>query len=159
MAPTRQFLNLRDKLNGDIIMAIASLILVAVYFGEILKMSFSVGGMGFFPLVLAVIMFAAWPIILVRSTKKKGVILSWRFIKIPIILVSLTGIFIGAFLTFGYFVSTLLFSFGVALAFQGVRRGKVRTLVPPAIIAIIITLVGFLLFEVVFDIRLPMGVI
>lgn len=153
---------LKLKLNGDIMMAVVFLIGTTVYLVEALRMpppiSHGVPGPSFLPLVLAAIIYAASLTILVQGFKReKKLIVDWKRIKNPIIVIGMTGVYIGMLTQVGYWISTLLFSFGVALVFRYGRGSRARALVFSTIIAMIMVLIGYLFFEVIFNIRLPKG--
>ncbi|MBA7552773.1 hypothetical protein ES705_45348 [subsurface metagenome] len=153
---------LKNKLNGDIMMAVVFLIVATVYLVEALRMpppiSYGIPGPSLVPLVLVTIMYAASLAILVQGfTRGKKLILDWKRIKNPIMVIGMTGIYIGMLSQAGYWISTLLFSFGVALLFRYGRGSKARALVFSTIIAMIMVLLGYLFFEVLFNVRLPEG--
>lgn len=151
-----------NKLNGNIIMAVALLIGTTVYFVETLNLPIFItpdkSGAGVFPLMLAVMMYIASSVILIRGIRQEKKLPSWGHLKVPVIVIGLIGLYVGTFYHLGYFGTTLLFSFGIALLFTDRRGSKAKMLVIPGIIAVAVTLMGYLLYEVIFDIRLPMGV-
>jgi len=155
-------MNLKNKLNGNIIMAVVLLIGTTVYFVEALKLPVFVTlgkpGAGVFPLMLVAVMYIVVSVTLVRGIKQEKKLLGWGYLKIPAIAVGLIGIYVGTFYHLGYFGATLLFSFGIALLFRERGGSRVKMLVFPLIIAVAATLAGYLLFQVIFDIRLPTGV-
>lgn len=119
----------------------------------------------FWPLVLVVITYSASLVMLVRAfkgdKKEKRLISDWKRARGPIIVVGLTGLYVGIFVHVGYWISTFLYSFGLVLLFDSVRKrkGKVRMLVFSMVAAAVLALTGYILFEVIFDVRLPKGVI
>jgi len=154
-------MNLKNKLNGNIIMAVVLLIGTTVYFVEALKLPVFVTpdkpGAGVFPLILVAVMYIVVSVTLVRGIKQEKKLLGWGYLKIPAIAVGLIGIYVGTFHHLGYFGATLLFSFSIALLFRESGGSRVKMLVFPLIIAVGATLTGYLLFQVIFDIRLPTG--
>lgn len=153
---------LKTKLDGDIIMAVVLLIGATVYLVEALRMPppirHGIVGPSFLPLGLVAIMYTASLTILVQGFKRgKKLILDWKRIRNPIIVIGMTGIYIGILTQVGYWISTFLFSFGVALVFRYGRGSKARVLVFSMIIAAVMVLMGYLFFEVIFDTRLPKG--
>ena len=155
-------MNLKNKLNGNIIMAVVLLIGTTVYFVEALKLPVFVTlgkpGAGVFPLMLVAVMYIVVSVTLVRGIKQEKKLPGWGYLKIPAIAVGLIGIYVGTFYHLGYFGTTLLFSFSIALLFRESGGSRVKMLVFPLIIAVAATLTGYLLFQVIFDIRLPTGV-
>lgn len=143
-------------------MAVVLLIGTTVYFVEALKLPVFVTpgkpGAGVFPLMLVAVMYIVVSVTLVRGIKQEKKLLGWGYLKIPAIAVGLIGIYVGTFYRLGYFVTTLLFSFSIALLFRESGGSRVKMLVFPLIIAVGATLTGYLLFQVIFDIRLPTGV-
>ena len=142
-------------------MAVVLLIGTTVYFVEALKLPVFVTpdkpGAGVFPLILVAVMYIVVSVTLVRGIKQEKKLLGWGYLKIPAIAVGLIGIYVGTFHHLGYFGATLLFSFSIALLFRESGGSRVKMLVFPLIIAVGATLTGYLLFQVIFDIRLPTG--
>lgn len=143
-------------------MAVVLLIGTTVYFVQALKLPVFVTpdkpGAGVFPLMLVAVMYIVVSVTLVRGIKQEKKLLGWGYLKIPAIAVGLIGIYVGTFYRLGYFGTTLLFSFSIALLFRESGGSRVKMLVFPLIIAVGATLTGYLLFQVIFDIRLPTGV-
>lgn len=152
-------MNFKSKLNGNIIMAVAFLIGTTIYLTEALRLPVPDDrpGAGLFPLMLAAVMYIASSVILVRGIKHDKQLPAWERLKIPVILIGMIGLYVGMFYHFGYFGATFLFSFGVALVFGVGGGSKAKRLLLPVIIAVAATSIGFLLYEVIFDIRLPRG--
>ncbi len=76
----------------------------------------------------------------------------------------MTGLYAGAFGLVGYWISTFVYCFGLALLFElkesrEERRSKVRTLLFSMVVAIVLTVIGYLLYEAIFGIRLPEGIL
>jgi len=154
---------MKIKLNKDIIIAGVFLIGTTVYVMQALKLPipFKHGepGPAFYPLVLVIIMYAASLKILVQGFKKekKLTLTLGKNIKKPIMTIGVTAFYIGMFAIIGYWVSTILYSFSIALLFEYGKRSNTRTLIFSAIVAIVITVIGWLFFEVFFGLRLPRG--
>jgi len=66
------------------------------------------------------------------------------------IIVFLTLIYITAFSTIGYFIPSVLFVFSMMLMFSTKEK-----LVQKAVISIVIVALGYLIFELLFGVRLP----
>ncbi|ALM54212.1 tripartite tricarboxylate transporter TctB family protein [Halomonas huangheensis] len=72
----------------------------------------------------------------------------------PLAVVVLTAAYIAMFASLGYFISTTLYAFAMTLVFSSGRPGR-RQLVVKALIAVAIAVLGYGLFEWVFQVRLP----
>ncbi|MCA0974395.1 tripartite tricarboxylate transporter TctB family protein [Halomonas denitrificans] len=65
-----------------------------------------------------------------------------------------TGLYISLFASVGYFLSTFAYAFAMMLIF-GAGRPALRSLGFKALVAAVIALLGYALFELVFQVRLP----
>ncbi|MBY6028750.1 tripartite tricarboxylate transporter TctB family protein [Halomonas sp. DP8Y7-1] len=65
-----------------------------------------------------------------------------------------TGLYISLFASVGYFLSTFAYAFSMMLIF-GAGRPALRSLGFKALVAAVIALLGYALFELVFQVRLP----
>nr|WP_300313021.1 tripartite tricarboxylate transporter TctB family protein [Halomonas sp.] len=72
----------------------------------------------------------------------------------PLAVVVLTAAYIALFSLLGYFISTALYAFAMTLVFSAGRPGRQQLLVK-ALIAVAIAVLGYGLFEWVFQVRLP----
>lgn len=120
------------------------------------------------PLILVAIAYPTCLAVLVRAFKEdkegKRLIPDWKRSRNPIIIVGLTGLYAGIFGLVGYGISTFVYCFGLTLLFdlkepREERRSKVRTLLFSMVVAIVLTVIGYLLYQAIFDIRLPEGVL
>lgn len=150
------------KLNRNIIVAIIFLVGTTVYLSQALKLPapFKVGepGPALFPLILTVIMYITSLKILLhglRQEQKFTVI--GKDIKKPIAAIGLTAFYIGMFSAIGYWASTILYAFCLALFFEYGRKSKKKAFVFSAIISLMVAFVGYILFEVLFNVKLPKG--
>ncbi|WP_209120921.1 tripartite tricarboxylate transporter TctB family protein, partial [Parasedimentitalea maritima] len=66
----------------------------------------------------------------------------------------LTAVYIALFAHLGYFIATFLYAFSMTLAFA-TGRPSPQALGFKALVAGVITLLGYGLFELVFQVRLP----
>jgi len=155
------------KLNKEVLIAGCLFAANTVFFVEALKLlpPFEHGepGPAFYPLVLSVIMYMASIKIMLTGLKNKTKIVfnlkDFAVIR-PLLMAGATGLFILVFETMGYWISTLLYTFAVAFIFEFGRKYTFgRTLTFCAVIAVAITLSGWLFFDLLFDLHLPKGVL
>ncbi|WP_348815004.1 tripartite tricarboxylate transporter TctB family protein [Halomonas sp. H10-59] len=76
---------------------------------------------------------------------------AWRG---PVAVSLLTAVYIALFAHLGYFIATFLYAFSMTLAFA-TGRPSPQALAFKALVAGVITLLGYGLFELVFQVRLP----
>lgn len=76
---------------------------------------------------------------------------AWRG---PVAVTLLTAVYIALFAHLGYFIATFLYAFSMTLAFA-IGRPSPQALAFKALVAGVITLLGYGLFELVFQVRLP----
>ncbi|MBY6111013.1 tripartite tricarboxylate transporter TctB family protein [Halomonas sp. DP1Y21-3] len=76
---------------------------------------------------------------------------AWRG---PVAVTLLTAVYIALFAHLGYFIATFLYAFSMTLAFA-TGRPSPQALAFKALVAGVITLLGYGLFELVFQVRLP----
>jgi len=152
------------KLNRDIVVAVVFLIGTTVYLSQALKLPppFKVGepGPALFPLILIAIMYVASLRILLhglRKKKKEKFTTIGKNIKKPIAAIGLTALYIGIFSAAGYWISTIFYSFCLALFFEYGRKSKKMALTLSTIIGVAVAVAGYIFFEVFFNIRLPKG--
>ncbi|GHB04807.1 tripartite tricarboxylate transporter TctB family protein [Modicisalibacter luteus] len=152
--PTR----LRD---GRLLVPVALLILTTIYFIEAVQMGPPIrdGNMtvSFFPLAIAFIMFLAiagvlWRIFQTPSDTDQSAESHEDKRRLgPLWVALLTGLYIFAFSYIGYFVATAIYVFALTMLFGEGAKG-----LPVKLVAtLIITVCGYLLFEVAFQVRLP----
>lgn len=156
-------MKLKVKLNAGAGMAVVILIFTIAYIVGALQLSPPIKDRlpteSSYPWVLIVIMCAACSIVLFKELQKaKRQVVQWKQAKEPLIGIGIIGLYVVLFTYAGYWISTPVFSFGIAMLFEYKRKSKVKALVYPAILAIIIPLIGYLFFEVIFGIRLPGGI-
>ena len=167
---------MRGRINSELVVATVLLIWVTIYVVSAVmqeppfKKDWETTAT-FWPLMLVAIAYPACLAILVRAFKEnkedkegKRLIPDWKRSRNPIIIVGLTGLYAGIFALVGYWISTFVYCFGLTLLFdlkepRGERRSKVRTLLFSMVVAIVLVVIGYLLYEVIFDIRLPKGIL
>ncbi|WP_348827223.1 tripartite tricarboxylate transporter TctB family protein [Halomonas sp. RT37] len=76
---------------------------------------------------------------------------AWRG---PVAVTLLTAVYIALFAHLGYFIATFLYAFSMTLAFA-TGRPSPQALAFKALVAGVLTLLGYGLFELVFQVRLP----
>ncbi len=167
---------MRGRINSELVVVTVLLIWVTIYavsavtlappFKEDWEASLTL-----WPLILVAIAYPTCLAVLVRAFKEdkegkegKRLIPDWKRSRNPIIIVGLTGLYAGAFGLVGYWISTFVYCFGLALLFElkesrEERRSKVRTLLFSMVVAIVLTVIGYLLYEAIFGIRLPEGIL
>ncbi|GEN23593.1 hypothetical protein HCU01_15420 [Halomonas cupida] len=116
----------------------------------------------FFPVVLGLIMVVALAVSMLGDRRKAaaesddkpsteaGASTSFG----PLAVVVLTAVYIALFSSLGYFISTTLYAFAMTLVFSAGRPTPGQLLVK-ALIAVAIAVLGYGLFEWVFQVRLP----
>lgn len=159
---------MRLNANGDLILSAVLLVILIVYTVMSLQLGmWAAGGPapGFWPLIIALFGLPACAAIFVRSYRqtrdeKQGLAVSPKGLIYAAIIAGLTAIFCWIIVPLGYFVATFLYCFGFSFLFEFGRENKTmaRKLVFSLIVAFVLTLVGFLLFQLIFDVRLPKGV-
>lgn len=153
--PTR----LRD---GRLLVPVALLILTTIYFIDAVQMGPPIrdGNMtvSFFPMAIAIIMYLAiagvlWRVFQTSSDDADQPSASDEDRRRlgPLWVALLTGLYILAFSYIGYFVSTAVYVFALTMLFGEGAKGLPLKLVA----SLIITVCGYLLFEVAFQVRLP----
>lgn len=154
-------------MNRQAIAALFLLVLNTGYFVQALTLprpfQFGEPGPAFLPLILSGILFVACGRILymeLRGIRGAGegeeVTESVSIVK-PIALVLVTAGFVYGFEPLGYWISTLLYTFFVAMLFEYERTSPLRAVAVAAIVALGTTLSGWLFFVTLFDLFLPSG--
>ena len=154
--------------NGQAVFALLLLILNTGYFVQALALPrpFLLGepGPSFLPLVLSGILFVACGRILYAELRGTGEAADddgapvGGFSLKPAVLAVITGIFVYLFEPLGYWVATLAYTFAVAVLFELEERPRpLRLVTVAAIVAVGITVTGWLFFVTLFDLFLPDG--
>lgn len=153
-----------SKLNASFRMLVGILIAVIVYIAGAIQLSPPIeDGLpteSFYPWILIVIMLAACSTLLFREKmwKAKGQVAQWAQIKRVASVIGITALYIPLLFNAGYWIATPLLSFGIALVLEYEARSKLKALIYPVILAIIIPWIGYLFFRIAFGVRLPGGV-
>lgn len=156
MIPSRSRLS-----DGRLLLPIVLLIVTTLYFVDAVQMAPPMrdGNMtvSFFPMAIAIMMYMAiasvlWHIARIppETTDPNSSDKDERRLG-PLWITLLTGAYIFAFSAFGYFISTFLYVFILTILFGERAKGLLFKLIA----SLVITAGGYLLFEVVFQVRLP----
>lgn len=148
--------NFKGKADGRIILPVVLLIVTTVYLIEALRtappIEDGIVSVSFFPIIITIVMYIASFVVLRNGLIERKSVASGQFTLIkPLKVVILTGIYIGLFKPIGYIFSTILYVFSLMLVFEATKKSNLKRL----IIAIIITILVFLLFEKIFRVRVP----
>jgi hypothetical protein len=155
---------LKVKFNPEITLIVGILVFTGIYvFGALeLPPPMEDGSptQSLYPWIIAGIMVAACCSVLFKRQiwGGKEQVLTWERIKKPIFGTIILGSYIVLFVFAGYWISTSIFSFFVALLFEYERKSKVKALIYSAILGVIVPVIGYLFFNVTFGIRLPEGI-
>lgn len=109
-------------------------------------------GAGFFPVVLAVVMYAALAVVLFQGIQQVGVT-EPAVLRLgpPVKVVVLTTLYVAIFKQVGYFLSTTLYVWGLFFVFSFGTANHIKRIA----VAVAVAVAFFLLFEVAFQVRLP----
>ncbi|HEX6143277.1 MAG TPA: tripartite tricarboxylate transporter TctB family protein, partial [Geminicoccaceae bacterium] len=109
-------------------------------------------GPSFFPIVLAVVMYAALVAVLVQGLRANGATRAARLrLRDPAKVVGLTAVYVALFVPLGYFIATTLYVLSLFFVFNFGSRNHLWRLVA----AVLIALASWLLFGAAFGVRLP----
>lgn len=153
--------------NGQALFAILLLILNAGYLAEALTLPtpFERGepGPAFLPLLLSGILFLSAGCILLSElrgtaeTTDEGTPVGGFSAK-PILLAAITGLFVYLFEPLGYWIATFLYTFAVAALFEYEKTSRpFRLVMVSGVVAVAMTVTGWLFFVTLFDLFLPTG--
>jgi putative tricarboxylic transport membrane protein len=155
------------QMNRQAITALFLLVLNTGYFVQALSLPrpFLHGepGPAFVPFILSAILYLAAGRILYMAMRGIGDItrgdepLEASTLIKPFALVLATAGFIYAFEPLGYWLATLLYTFVVAMLFEYERSSMLRALGVAALVALGVTVLGWLFFMALFDLFLPSG--
>ncbi|WP_043530324.1 tripartite tricarboxylate transporter TctB family protein [Litchfieldella xinjiangensis] len=153
-------MSLQRSRDGRLLVPVALLLVTTLYFFEAWQLGPPMrnGNMtaSFFPMAIAIIMYLAiaqviWRIL--RSPPERETTDDHAATRRlgPLWVTLATAGYLLAFSTLGYFVSTTVYVFVLTLLYGEGFRGLPLKLIA----SVIITVAGYLLFEVVFRVRLP----
>jgi len=151
------------KLNSEIICGTVFILFNSIYLSQALKLPFlfeqGEPGPIFFPLILIVIMYICSFLILIQGLKgEKNFTFNLSFfMNKNVFAIFFSALYIIFFNTLGYWLITLLYSFIISIFFEYKKRKTIKLIVFSFIIALVITTLVWLLFEVLFKIKLPVG--
>ncbi len=152
------------KFNPEVAMVGGILLLVMIYLGETLRMPTPMEDgsptISLYPWIIILMMTAACVSVLAgkKITKGKTVVLDWKSVQRPLFGIATIGFFIFLFAYTGYWIATAVFSFLTALLFEYEKGNRRKALLYAVILAVAIPVIGYLFYQVLFDIRLPKGV-
>ena len=148
----------------EVIPALALIAFNAVYVSQLLKLPFPFArgepGPAFLPILLSAVLFAASIALLTKGLKAgaDGETSQVDFARPALVVISTAG-FITLLHYYGYWVAAPLYAFCIAMVFEfsGTDRFA-RCLGFSVLIAGCLTVIGWLFFEILFDLSLPTGV-
>jgi len=156
-------------MSGQVVFALALAALNTIYASQVLQMDrpFATGepGPAFLPAILCVFLYLACARILFTELRKEAAARadatpSDHIPNLPVtgpaIAIGLTVLFIIGFFYLGYLVAAFLYTFLIALFFNYERSGAWKSsALMAAVIALCVTLFGWLFFVQVFGLYLP----
>ncbi len=144
-------------LDGRIVLPLVLLILTSIYLAGALRIAspYEDQGVGasFFPIVLAVVMYAALLVVLVNGVReaREGAPAERLRLGDPLKVVLLTCLYILLFRPIGYFLATTLYVLALLYVFNFGSTSHLKRIAA----AIAIAIAFYLLFETAFQVRLP----
>jgi len=151
-------------LNNEIIFGIILILFNSVYLSQALKLPlpFKQGEPGpiFFPLILIVIMYICSVFVLIRGLRgeKKFTFNLSFFVRKPVLAIIFSALYIISFNILGYWISTFFHSFIISIFFEYKKRSKRGVIIFSFLVALVITVLVWILFEVLFELKLPGGI-
>lgn len=146
----------RSWLDARIVLPVVLIVLTTVY----LVGAFDIAapyedegvGAAFFPIVLAIVMYAALAVVLVQGIRDAGVTAP-TILRLgpPAKVVLLTAIYVALFRPIGYFASTIIYVYALFFVFNFGSANHLKRLAA----AVAVAVAFFLLFETGFGVRLP----
>ncbi|RCW44393.1 tripartite tricarboxylate transporter TctB family protein [Halanaerobium sp. MA284_MarDTE_T2] len=148
-------MNFKKIINGTILVSIIFFIIITVFLFEALETAPPlVNGKispTFFPIIVLSLMYFADIVIFIKGFKEeKGFDFDLSTLKHPTWVVIVSFIYINIFKVIGFSLSTFLYAFSLIMIFNP-KKGKIKAVVA----ALMITGTVYLLFEVIFGVRLP----
>jgi len=151
-------------LNNEIIFGIILILFNSIYLFQALKLPppFKQDEPGpiFFPLILIVIMYICSTFVLIRGLRgeKKFTLNLNFFIRKPVLAIIFSALYIISFNILGYWISTFFYSFIISIFFENKKRSKKGVIIFSFLVALIITILVWIFFEVLFGLILPRGI-
>ncbi|MEM3022146.1 MAG: tripartite tricarboxylate transporter TctB family protein [Candidatus Bathyarchaeia archaeon] len=145
----------RDILSPLILIGIATIYLTQIL---LLPPPFATEepGPALYPLMIVFVIYASSFRILLKGLKGGGKLaLSMKGVMRPIAFLILSALYIPMLTSLGYFLSTALYTLTIALMFDYGRRRVDKSLVYCSIVAVLVTIIGYILFEILFGVSLP----
>lgn len=150
------------RINNEIIIGAILILFNSVYLSQALKLPlmFDRGEPGplFFPLVLVVAMYICAILVLTQGFKqeKNFTFNLTFFLEKPFLAIFFTALYIFYFTLLGYWITTFIYAFAISMLFAH-KKNKIALIFSSLLIATIIAILVWLLFEIIFNIALPIG--
>lgn len=157
---------MRFKVNGELIVSGLLLIAILGYIIMSIRIGLFIEGVpdsGLWPFLIGVVGLLACAVVFIRSCRqakeRQNLNVNWRGFIIPGLIVALTVGFSFCLVPTGYFVATFPYCLGLAFLFEVGRenRSMVRKVIFSFVVALVLTMVGYIMFQLIFDVRLPEG--
>lgn len=92
---------------------------------------------------------------MLKGLKGGGKALFMKGLSRPLAFIILSVLYISILTSIGYFLSTTLYTLTIALMFDYGKRRIDKSLAYCSIVAVLVTLIGYVLFEILFGVSLP----
>lgn len=154
---------MKKRANIELVVAAVILIVLTLYAvsAVTLRPPFIDGipSPSFWPLLLAGIGYPPCLVILARALREESPVQGRVSSRNAIIAtIGLTGLYAVIFSPVGYWISTILYCFGLSMVFSTEqRRSTVKRVIFSMIVAIGLTAIGYAMYKLLFNIRLPGG--
>lgn len=144
----------RDVLSSLILIGIAT-----IYLTQILSLPppfiTEEPGPALYPLMIVFVIYTSSFWILLKGLKGGGKVLFMKGLSRPLAFIILSVLYISILTSIGYFLSTTLYTLTIALMFDYGKRRIDKSLAYCSIVAVLVTLIGYVLFEILFGVSLP----
>lgn len=154
-----------EGLHEDTVAGIVFFVITSVYFQQSLQLSmpFSRGqaGPAFYPMLLSAIMYLCSIVLIYRGlrTDADGITIDLEQFIRPIAYIIITIGYALTLISTGYIITTLVYTFFVTILFEYSERKPRELLQFSAAVSVGITALGYIFFEMIFNIRLPSGIL
>ncbi len=155
----------KRKLNSDLLVGGLLFIGCSVYLYQMFKLSapFQQGepGASFYPLILVAIMFSMSVVTIIRGLKNTASgfpAMSKAAATRASLAIAATVAFIILFPWLGYWIATIIYTFCIALIFEiGRKYSSLMSALFCLVLAVLVTVAGWLFFVKLFELYLPTG--
>lgn len=159
-------ITIHRHIHGDTIAGVIFLVVTTVYFSQTLELPlpFSRGraGPAFYPMLLSGVMYICSLTLIYRGLTATNIdeieIDLQRFVR-PVSFTVITIVYAITLIGIGYLITTVVYTFLVTLLFEYGERQRTRLLAFSALVAVCVTGLGYLFFEIIFNVRLPGGIL